>query len=376
MLTFPNSSAMDATASSGGPITVLPQIVTGQPEQIAKHVLDLLHKATEFASLYQELSKAADQLGKVWSGAASESALKKISDSLDQLTKIIGVIEKGAQLLGVSGTLVKTAQEAYRSVVAAVNPTVASLMSNWWTYGAAVALSTATSASLKAFITAIGALLKALGAGDLANQITQVAQIIGEIEKLFTGGDAGSAATAGAAGNSAVSSTPVTAPQAPPPVASAAGQQATAGCPGGGVGGGATTPSGQPSFTNYTPPALAGATGTTPTTPTTPTSPATPTTPVTANGTPLDPANSWMAVDPATTAPAGTAPVTTAPAGGSVTPLAPAGAGEVVIHTDLATGQSTVEAPAGQDLDLDLDLDLTYNGSHFQQHVDIDAKGA
>ncbi|MEW2506340.1 hypothetical protein AB0878_38405 [Amycolatopsis sp. NPDC047767] len=367
MLTFPNSSAMDATASSGGPITTLPQIVTGQPEQIAKHVLDLLHKASEFASLYTELSKAADQLGKVWSGAASETALKKITDSLDQLTKIIGVIEKGAQLLGVSGTLVKTAQEAYRSVVSAVNPTVASLMSNWWTYGAAVALSTATSASLKAFITAIGALLKALGAGDLANQITQVAQIIGEIEKLFHGGDAGSAAAAGATGNTAVSSTPVTAPQAPPSVASAAGQQAIAGGTGGGVGGGATAPAGQPPFTNYTPPALAGTTGNTPTTP------------VTANGTPLDPSNSWIAVDPSTSAP-GTAPSTTPitpPAGGTggtVSPIAPAGANEVVIHTDLSTGQSTVEAPAGQDLDID--LDLTYNGQHFQQHVGIDAKGA
>ncbi|SEP32440.1 WXG100 family type VII secretion target [Amycolatopsis saalfeldensis] len=345
MLTFPNSSAMDATASSGGPITVLPQIVTGQPEQIAKHVLDLLHKATEFTSLYTELTKAADALGKTWSGAASESALKKITDSLSQLTKIIGVVQKGAELLGVSGTLIKTAQEAYRAVVSAVNPTVASLMSNWWTYGAAVALSTATSASLRAFITSIGALLKALGAVDLANQITQVAQIIGEIEKLFHGGDAGSATAAGAAGNSTVSGTPVTAPITPPPVASASGQQAIGGTgvTAGGTGGGNGVPAGQPSFTDYTPPALG-----------------------TANGSPLDPSNSWIAVDPSTTTP--TAP--TAP----TAPMAPAGANEVVIHTDLSTGQSTVEAPSGQDLDIN--LDLTYNGQHFQQHVDIDAKGA
>ncbi|HEY2059082.1 MAG TPA: hypothetical protein VGH57_11995 [Amycolatopsis sp.] len=359
MLTFPNSSAMDATASSGGPITVLPQIVTGQPEQIAKHVLDLLHKATEFTSLYTELTKAADALGKTWSGAASESALKKITDSLSQLTKIIGVVQKGAELLGVSGTLIKTAQEAYRAVVSAVNPTVASLMSNWWTYGAAVALSTATSASLRAFITSVGALLKALGAVDLANQITQVAQIIGEIEKLFHGGDAGAATAAGAAGNSTVSGTPVTAPITPPPVASASGQQAVSGATAGGTGGGATAggtgvtaggtgggngvPAGQPSFTNYTPPALG-----------------------TANGTPLDPSNSWIAVDPSTTAP-------TAPAAPTA-PVAPAGANEVVIHTDLSTGQSTVEAPSGQDVDIN--LDLTYNGQHFQQHVDIDAKGA
>ncbi|WP_328644221.1 hypothetical protein OHS58_25320 [Amycolatopsis sp. NBC_00348] len=360
MLTFPNSSAMDATASSGGPITILPQIVTGQPEQIAQHVLDLVKKAEQFLSMYTELSKAADQLGKIWSGAASESALKKITDSLDQLTKIIGVVQKGAELLGISGTLIKTAQEAYRAVVAAVNPTVASLMSNPWTYGAAVALSTGTSASLRAFITSIGALLKALGATDLAQQITQLATVIGEIEKLFHHDTGTAGATTPSAGT-----TPVTAPQAPSSVASPAGQQAVAGGSGGGI------PQ-QPSFTDYTPPALAtgggsstGATGAT--------------TPVTANGTPLDPSNSWIAVDPAqngATVPTQPAPVTqpvTQPAPVTGGAGAAGGANEVVIHTNLTTGESTVEAPGGQDFDVDINLD--YDGKHFSQHVGYDAAG-
>src|SRR5436305_1006532 len=128
MLTFPNSSAMDATASSGGPITVLPQIVGGQPEQIAKHV---------------------------------------------------------------------------------------------------------------------AALVKALGAVDLAQQVTTLAQVIGEIEKLFHHGSGSSGATTPSIGN-----TPVRAPQTPAPVASPSGQQAVAGGSGGGI------PQ-QPSFTDYTPPALA-----------------------------------------------------------------------------------------------------------------------
>ena len=349
MLTFPNSSAMDATASSGGPITILPQIVTGQPEQIAKHVADLVRKAEQFLSMYNELTKAADQLGKIWSGAASESALKKISDSLDQLTKIINVVQKGAELLGVSGTLIKTAQEAYRAVVSAVNPTVAALMSNWWTYGAAVALSTATSASLRAFITAIGALLKALGAVDLAQQITQLAQVIGQIEKLFHHDSGSSGATTPSIGN-----TPVTAPQAPSPVASPSGQQAVAGGSGGGI------PQ-QPSFTDYTPPALATGGGS-----------SSSGVPVSGNGTPLNPANSWIAVDPAqhgATVPAQPAPVAQpAPATQPVH-----SADEVVIHTNLTTGESTVEAPGGQDFDLDIDLD--YNGKHFSQHVGYDAAG-
>ncbi|MDQ7807423.1 hypothetical protein Q5425_27110 [Amycolatopsis sp. A133] len=341
MLTFPNSSAMDATASSGGPITILPQIVTGQPEQIAKHVVDLVRKAEQFLSMYNELTKAADQLGKIWSGAASESALKKINDSLGQLTKIIDVVQKGAELLGVSGTLIKTAQEAYRAVVSAVNPTVAALMSNWWTYGAAVALSTATSASLRAFITAIGALLKALGAVDLAQQVTTLAQVIGEIEKLFHHGSGSSGAT-----TPSIGSTPVTAPQTPPPVASPSGQQAVAGGSGGGI------PQ-QPSFTDYTPPALAtggGSSGTA------------------ATGT-ANPANSWIPVDHPVTPPSVPAP---APAPSVPAPAA-GHADEVVIHTNLTTGESTVEAPGGRDFDLDIDLD--YNGKHFSQHVGFDAAG-
>jgi len=353
MLTFPNSSAMDATASSGGPITILPQIVTGQPEQIAKHVVDLVKKAEQFLSMYTELTKAADQLGKIWSGAASESALKKISDSLDQLNKIINVVQKGAELLGVSGTLIKTAQEAYRAVVSAVNPTVAALMSNWWTYGAAVALSTATSASLRAFITAIGALLKALGAVDLAQQIMQLAQVIGQIEKLFHHESGSSGATTPSIGN-----TPVTAPQAPPSVASPAGQQAVAGGSGGGI------PQ-QPSFTDYTPPALATGGGSS-----TGTGANGATVPVTANGTPLNPSNSWIPVDHASTTPAtGSVPTTPAP----VPAPSAGGADEVVIHTNLTTGESTVEAPGGQDFDLDIDLD--FNGKHFSQHVGYDAAG-
>lgn len=342
MLTYPNSSAMDATASSGGPITVLPQIVTGQPEQIAKHVLEVLKKANEFLTMYNEVTKAAEQLGKIWSGAASDSAMKKITDSLNSLTKIIQVVQKGAELLGIAGTLVKTAQAAYKAVVSAVNPTVAGLMSNPWTYGAAVALSTATSASLRAFITAIGALLKALGVVDLANQISQIATIIGEVQKLFGYNDSGN----GSAGNGAVAGTPVTNPQAPGSVASGAGQAAVGGGAGGGSGGGAggsgggTTPGETPPFTQYRPPALGGG----------------------SQGSWPGGADAWIPVD----RPAGGG----SSGSGGTLPSADNG-NQVVITTDLNTGRSTVQAPGGQDIDID--VDMTYGGKHFEQHIDIDA---
>jgi len=115
MFDFPNSSAMDATASSGGPSTFLMQIVTGQPQQIAAHSTGLLQKATQFISLAEEFTKAGEQLSKVWSGQASQSAVQKITSSLQSFQKIIQVIQNGAKLLGISGTLVQSAQAAYKS---------------------------------------------------------------------------------------------------------------------------------------------------------------------------------------------------------------------------------------------------------------------
>jgi uncharacterized protein YukE len=335
VFTFPNSSAMDATASSGGPITFLPRIVTGQPEQIAVHVAHVLDKAKQFVTLMDDFAKAEKQLAQVWSGAASETALKKITDSLQSFEKIIKVVQNGAQLLGVAGTLVKTAQTAYTSVVSAVNPTVAALMSNPWTHAAAVALSTATSASLRGFIEAIGGLLKTLGLTKLATELTTLAQIIQELEKLFSGNKSASASTPGGTtpSTSTVTSNPVTAPVTPPPVASASGQQ---------VGSTPTTSTvstgSQPNPYSYTPPALGGS-GTMPST-----------------------ADTWIPVDP----PAGTTPTTP--------PVAtPADPGVIKVTTTIGSESTTVEIPTGHDAQVDVDLPV--NGEHVTEHISVTGTG-
>ena len=340
MFTFPNSSAMDATAGSGGPITFLPRIVTGQPEQVAAHVAQVLDKAKQFVTLMDDFAKAEKQLSQVWSGAASETALKKITDSLQSFEKIIKVVQEGAQLLGVAGTLVKSAQAAYTSVVSAVNPTVAALMSNPWTHAAAVALSTATSASLRGFIEAIGGLLKTLGLAKLGTELTTLASIIQELEKLFGGTKSASASTpAGTTpSTSTVTSNPVTAPVTPPPVASTSGQQVT------------STPTGTTPTTtavsnpyNYTPPALGG------------TNPST--------------ANTWIPVDP----PAGTTP-STAPAVPTVPTSAPAvDAGVIKVTTTIGDESTTVEIPTGHDAQVDVDLPV--NGQHVTEHISVTGTG-
>ena len=216
---YPPSYAMDATAGSGGPSTILPQIVTGSPEAILAHVSELLQKAQQFSSLIEEFKKAETQLQQAWSGHAADSAVKKIESSLQSFTEIVNVINNGAKLLQSSATMLTTAQTGYTSVVGAVNPTVAGLMSNPYTYSAAVALSTSSSSTLRGFITAVGALMKTLGAVNLASELSTVAQIIGQLEQLFN--NKGAAASTGS--TATTTSAPVTAPVAPTSVASAAG---------------------------------------------------------------------------------------------------------------------------------------------------------
>ncbi|QUQ72223.1 WXG100 family type VII secretion target [Kutzneria sp. CA-103260] len=344
MLTFPNSSAMDATASSGGPITFLPRIVTGQPEQIAAHVTQVLAKAKQFVTLMDDFAKAEKQLSQVWSGAASETALKKITDSLQSFEKIIKVVQEGAQLLGVASTLVKSAQTAYTSVVSAVNPTVAALMSNPWTHAAAVALSTATSASLRGFIEAIGGLLKTLGLTNLGAELTTLASIIQELEKLFGNNKSASASTPSGTtpSTTTVTSNPVTAPVTPPPVASASGQQVTSTPTVPTVSTPTTTaPTGtlpttstvsQQNPYNYTPPALGGATPGT--------------------------ADTWIPVDP----PAGSTPATPAPS-------TPVDTGVIKVTTTIGAESTTVEIPTGHNAQLDVDIPV--NGQHVTEHISV-----
>lgn len=345
MFAFPNSSAMDVAAAGGGPITMLPQIITGQPEQIAAHSTGLLAKAAQFVSLMEEFTKAGQSLSQVWSGAASETAVKKITDSLSALQNIIKAVQGGAALLGISGTMVKSAQTAYTSVVSSVNPTVAGLISNPWTYSAGVALATSTSAALRAFITAVEGMLTALGGGKLAAEIAAVVQIITEIEQLAKGPNA--AATSGATPTMPTISTPaITMPQAPPAVATSAGQQA---------------------ITGYTPTALTGYTGTNGTTGNYPstTSPAATTAP---GGSPsINPADSWIAVNPpTTTAP----PATTAPTAPAAT-----GTGQNVSVTTTDNGiTTTVSVPAGQAANID--LNTTINGDSIAEHLNIGADGS
>lgn len=359
---IPNSSAMDATAASGGPSTMLPQIVTGQPTAIASHVTGVLAQVEKYLTVIEDLTKATQSLSNVWSGAASETATKKITDTLSAFQDITKALQTGATLLGVSGAAVKTAQTGYTSVVSAVNPTVASLMSNPWTYGAAVGLSTSTSGMLRGFITAIEGVLQALGGAQMLQVITTVLQIIQTIEKL-AGGTSTAASTAGATPTVSTIA-PIGTAVTPPPVASVTGQQvsslgqdptvsqilanggATASTPAQG----GQSPSSPSTDLGYGlgPSGASGSSGSQPSTDL---------------GYGLGPSgssgsDSWIPVDPSSSG-AGAA--------------APAGGQPISVTTTHDGVTTTVELPAGQASDVS--IGYTVDGQQFSENIGVTADG-
>jgi uncharacterized protein YukE len=244
---IPPSAAMDVTAAGGGPVTMLPSIATGSPEQISSHIAQRLRQAEQFIQIIESLTSTTQQLSSAWSGSASEAAVQKITTTVSAFMRIVKVIQTGSALLGISGATVQSAQTAYTGVVSSVNPTVASLMSNPWTYSAATALSTAASGSLRSYIGICQGLLTGLGSGNMMQQVMALMMIIQEIEQLSASSSASSASSA----TSVVTVTPATPAQS----STASGQPAAAPVSG-------AAASSQPNgFTNYTPTALTGYTG-------------------------------------------------------------------------------------------------------------------
>jgi hypothetical protein len=216
---------MDATAMGGGPGTFVAQIATGSPESIDRLVAQRLKQAEQFLALINQARTATQTLEKAWGGKASETAVKKFTDTLNSFEQIVKVIQVSSDLLTTSSALIKAAQTGYTAVVNAVNPTVQALASNWWTYWAAVSLSTSVSATLRAFINGIEAMLSALGGGQLMAEVAEVIKIIGDIEKLIGSGSHGNQVPPAGSFTGPSSTGAGNQLKVPPQIASATGQQ-------------------------------------------------------------------------------------------------------------------------------------------------------
>jgi uncharacterized protein YukE len=183
--------AVDCLTGGGASATLARS--QGSPEHISAAAAHRLRQAEQFIRIIEQLSSATQSLEQAWSGQASEAAVQKITSTIGSFMKIVQAIEEGAALLGVTGGLIASAQTGYCSVMSSVNPTVASLMSNPWTYSAAQALATGSLASVNTWINAIQAALHIQGAGKIMQQVGMLTAIVMDIERLAQGG--GSAAS-------------------------------------------------------------------------------------------------------------------------------------------------------------------------------------
>lgn len=370
MLNIPNSGAMDAAASGGGPSTVaLPQLMGGNPAAILAHAAQVMQGATKLAGLLQDLERSKQQLREAWPrGSASDNAQRKLSNSFKNFNETIQAVFSGVRELEAAAAKLEIAQNAYRTIVNAVNPTVAALLSNPWTQAAARALATASTGTLSGFLQSIAGVLNAIGAGNIGRIVASLASVVGEIEKLFSKGGNG-----GGAGGGQYTiqpypnpgASPVPQPGGMPQVASPSGQAVAGGYPGGGYPGGGYPGGGYPGGGypgmpgNYYPPAL-------------------------------NPNNGWVAVDPSAggMVPGMYPPPTTLPAPAPVPDVPPpsdgggsgggdsSGDDDVTITASKGDLTVTVDVPIDTGRDFELDVTAESGGQTITQHVDVDADGS
>jgi len=190
---IPNSSAMDAAAGGGGPTArVLPWLVGTQPDQVLRYITDLAGRITTIAGIVDQIGDAGGTLRKAWtSGSASDGAIAKVQATIRTFQQIVQAVETlQAETVAVA-TALRLAQNAYRSVVSSVNPTVAALLSNVHTQGLARSLAVSTTNGLASFVSSTKATLDTLATVRLMAVVTALATIAKELESLLSDGAAG-----------------------------------------------------------------------------------------------------------------------------------------------------------------------------------------
>lgn len=387
MVSFANCSAIDAGCGGTVSGTILPQIISGNPQAILAHAAQVMQRATKLVGLLQDLERSQRQLREAWPrGSASDAAQQKLGNSFRNFGQTIQAIFSGVRELEAAAAKLQITQQGYNSVVSAMNPTVASLLSNPWTAAAGKALAATTAGSLSGFMKAMAGVFNAIGAGNIGNIVNSLATIVGEIEKLFSkDGGSGGGAGGGAGGGGQFTTqpypnpgaTPVQQPGGIPQVASPAGQ-AAAGYPNGYPGAGGGYPGaggGYPGAGGGYP----GAGGGYPGMPGGYYPPA------------LNPNNGWVAVDPSAggTVPGSYPPANTLPAPAPVdtTPPSDGGGGggggdsaggddDVTITASKGDLTVTVEVPIDTGRDFELDVSAESGGQSITSHIDVDADGS
>jgi hypothetical protein len=187
MYAIPNSSAMDAAAACGGPsATVLPWIVSAEPQSVLQYAADLTQRVARLITIVERIEESKRALRHAWSsGSASDGAIQKITSTIEAFQRIASAVQALETQIKAVSTALQLVQQAYRAVVGAVNPTVATLLSNPYTRAAATSLATSTTASLSSFVHTSRTVLDQIGLVRLIAIVSALATIAGELDKLF-----------------------------------------------------------------------------------------------------------------------------------------------------------------------------------------------
>lgn len=175
-------------ALTGGGASACLARIQGSPPTLAGQAMHQLQQAEQFLRIIEGLNSATQSLEQAWSGQASEAAVQKIMSTISSFIRIVDAIQQGAALLKITGGLIASAQTGYCSVMQSVNPTVASLMSNPWTWTAAQALASGSLGSVNTYVAVIEAAIHIKGAGQIMQQVAILTTIMMEIEQLSQGG--------------------------------------------------------------------------------------------------------------------------------------------------------------------------------------------
>ncbi|MDP9794069.1 hypothetical protein J2S43_002581 [Catenuloplanes nepalensis] len=185
---IPSSGAMDAAAGGRGPGTaVLPLLIGGEPQQIVAHLTQLIGHVQKITELMRKVSGTRDALRQAWpAGAASDGAAQKLKAVLDAFQSISALVTTLQTETQNAATAITMAQQTYRAVVGATNPTVASLLAQPHGHAAARALAVSATGSLTGAVQASRARLDTIGLVRIAAVVAQLATIADQLRTLLT----------------------------------------------------------------------------------------------------------------------------------------------------------------------------------------------
>jgi hypothetical protein len=190
-MTFTGASTrvLDRAAMGRGPGTaVLPLLTGSDAGHVGDYAAQLRSRAHRLDVLAGELQDHRRRLRTVWpSGSASEAAGVRLDRTITQLADTTKLIADTAGQLQQAATVLRAAQTGFNQVVSATTPTVAALMSNPWTRGAATAMAVSTTGSLQTYFAALTKIMNAVGLDSIGRILTSLGAVTGDLAKLLGG---------------------------------------------------------------------------------------------------------------------------------------------------------------------------------------------